>query len=150
MLGEAEATAGPALQAVADDIVPEGRAGEWTHALMDIGAGFCRPRTPRCDGCPLAGVCRFRALTGGVVGWSRVVAIETKAAPTLPFPRTTRWLRGRLLDLARATPDGAWSDVEAPLGDHDTAAIAAAATAMAAEGLLELHPTQPGRLRLPQ
>ncbi len=34
--------------------------GRWNQALMDLGREVCRPR-PRCDVCPLANVCRFRA-----------------------------------------------------------------------------------------
>ncbi|TMB73167.1 MAG: A/G-specific adenine glycosylase, partial [Chloroflexi bacterium] len=33
-------------------------AARWHHALMDIGALFCRARSPRCDECPLAPACR--------------------------------------------------------------------------------------------
>ena len=37
------------------------RPGAWTHALMDIGATFCRPARPRCDDCPARPWCRFAA-----------------------------------------------------------------------------------------
>ena len=47
------------VQAAADALVPIDRAADWTHALMDIGAAFCRPREPRCDICPLQATCRF-------------------------------------------------------------------------------------------
>jgi len=40
------------LQAVADASVPADRPGHWTHALMDVGATFCRPRAPHCEVCP--------------------------------------------------------------------------------------------------
>ena len=33
-----------AFQALADGVVPPGRAAAWTHALMDVGAAFCRKR----------------------------------------------------------------------------------------------------------
>jgi A/G-specific adenine glycosylase len=36
----------------------------WNQAVMDLGREVCRPR-PRCDVCPLAGVCAFR--TSGAV-----------------------------------------------------------------------------------
>jgi A/G-specific adenine glycosylase len=142
--GQAEAAAGPALQALADQVVPPGRAGEWTHALMDIGALFCRPRAPRCDGCPLTGACRFRA-TGAVVD-----AFGPRARPPERFEATMRWLRGRLLDAARATPDDGWFAAEGPIGMHAPAAVATAVTALAAEGLLERDPTDPRRVRLPR
>jgi A/G-specific adenine glycosylase len=39
--------------------------GDWNQAVMNLGREVCRP-TPRCDVCPLAEVCRFRA--GGRAG----------------------------------------------------------------------------------
>ena len=39
--------------------------GDWNQAVMNLGREVCRP-TPRCDACPLAGACAFRA--GGRVG----------------------------------------------------------------------------------
>lgn len=37
--------------------VPPGRAGDFTQAVMELGALVCLPRAPRCDGCPVAGRC---------------------------------------------------------------------------------------------
>jgi len=34
--------------------------GDWNQAVMNLGREVCRP-TPRCDACPLAGACAFRA-----------------------------------------------------------------------------------------
>ena len=49
------------LQPAADGFVPRDQAADWTHALMDIGAAFCRPRNPRCDACPLRASCAYRS-----------------------------------------------------------------------------------------
>ena len=57
--GDAVALSAPALQDVADDAVPPDRPGDWTHALMDVGAILCRPRAPRCDACPARPWCRL-------------------------------------------------------------------------------------------
>jgi A/G-specific adenine glycosylase len=32
-------------------------AGEWNQAVMDLGATMCRPRSPRCDRCPVRSWC---------------------------------------------------------------------------------------------
>ncbi|MGC1376788.1 MAG: A/G-specific adenine glycosylase [Anaerolineales bacterium] len=40
----------------------EGRAGDYNQALMDLGATICLPRNPLCLLCPLAELCRARAL----------------------------------------------------------------------------------------
>ena len=41
--------------------VPPRRAGDFNQAMMELGALVCTPRSPRCDGCPLAAGCRARA-----------------------------------------------------------------------------------------
>jgi len=46
------------LWALAEDMLPPGRAGDLNQALMDLGATVCTPRAPLCDQCPLAKDCR--------------------------------------------------------------------------------------------
>lgn len=38
--------------------LPNGRAGEFNEALMELGETVCRPRRPRCPRCPVAEGCR--------------------------------------------------------------------------------------------
>ncbi len=38
-------------------IYPEGRCGDFTQSLMELGSMVCIPKTPRCDECPLSSVC---------------------------------------------------------------------------------------------
>jgi len=56
----------PAIQkklwALAATNLPKGKAGRWNEAMMELGATVCLPRSPRCDKCPLARVCRAREL----------------------------------------------------------------------------------------
>jgi len=47
------------IKAAAKTVVDE-RPGDVNQALMDLGAGICRPRAPRCRECPLARSCRAR------------------------------------------------------------------------------------------
>jgi len=143
------------MQRLADNLVPAGRAGEWTHALMDIGASFCRSRAPRCGECPLAALCRFaRASAQGHPSLEAHTPVARSAREATsqrpPFRSTSRWLRGRLLDRARATPDEAWFSTHVAIEPHDTRAVAATARTLAGEGLLELHPSDPGLARLPR
>jgi A/G-specific adenine glycosylase len=42
--------------------LPEGRAGDYNQALMDLGATVCLPARPRCPLCPLTEMCRARQL----------------------------------------------------------------------------------------
>jgi len=48
--------------------IPASAAGDFTQAMMELGALVCRPRDPRCGDCPLAEDClaRRRGLTGSL------------------------------------------------------------------------------------
>jgi A/G-specific adenine glycosylase len=52
----------PALHALPASIAPAERPGDFAQAMMDLGAGVCRPRAPDCPLCPLAELCDARAL----------------------------------------------------------------------------------------
>ena len=140
--GDTETVTPAAMQRVADDVVPADRPGEWTHALMDVGATLCHPRRPDCAACPARPWCRY-AQTGARA--SRVmVAAQTAGGRArvgegpAPFRTTSRWLRGRILDRLRQAPNGEWVVLEGSIGEHDSGAVAVAASALAKDGLLEL------------
>jgi A/G-specific adenine glycosylase len=42
---------------LAQALVPAGRAYDFNQALMDFGATWCTPRSPRCMRCPMTAVC---------------------------------------------------------------------------------------------
>ncbi len=135
------------FQDVADAAVPPAQSGAWTHALMDVGATACRPRSPRCSDCPAQPWCRYAA-----DGARRVVPPTAQIrSPATPFRSTNRWLRGRILDRVRAIPDGSWATLDDAIGEHGPDRVRSAAVAMAADGLLELAGAedQPLRARLP-
>ena len=54
------------------------------------------------------------------------------------------------MDRARAAQADDWIRVDEAIGSHGADAAAAAARTLAAEGLLELHPSDSGLARLPQ
>jgi len=45
------------LWALAERLLPAGRAGVWNEGLMELGRRVCRPRSPDCGACPLAAFC---------------------------------------------------------------------------------------------
>ena len=51
-----------AIRAAAAALVPSGQAGDFTQAMMDLGATICRPRAPECVACPIGLDCRALAL----------------------------------------------------------------------------------------
>jgi A/G-specific adenine glycosylase len=138
VLGDPEAAAGPELQRLADSAVPVDRAADWTHAVMDVGALVCRPARPACDACPARPWCRYAATSAHV---SARAAPDRRPRAEPPFPTTSRWLRGRILDRLRAAPDAAWVELDGPVGIHDADAVTIAARSLASEGLIELDAT---------
>ena len=148
------------LQAVADALVPGESPGVWTHALMDIGATFCGPRAPRCEPCPARVACRYALERAGKGGAAQAEAgVPPPGAGAGPrtrlrerpeaFETTSRWLRGRLLDLLRDGSGSAWVRLPADLGAHGDGAIARALDGLARDGLAERHPEDPELARLP-
>ncbi len=143
--GGAEALAPAQLQALADAVVPADRAGAWTHALMDIGARLCRPRTPSCADCPAVAWCRYAA------GERPAAGRRAQARRTVPaFPSTTRWLRGQIIARTREAAAGAWVPFGEAIGAHGHVAVREAVAALATEGLLDVRETPDGpEARLP-
>jgi A/G-specific adenine glycosylase len=56
---------GPAarqLRDIAAELVAPAAPGDWTQALIELGATVCLPQTPKCLLCPLNDLCQARAL----------------------------------------------------------------------------------------
>ena len=148
--GALDAFTAAELQAVADASVPAANPGVWTHALMDVGATFCGPRVPRCEPCPARVACRYALERVGEAAQpagarSGPAARERPA----PFETTSRWLRGRLLDLLRDAPGSSWARLPEGLGPHDVTRLDQTLDDLAREGLAERHPSDRGLARLP-
>jgi len=88
------------VQRLADDLVPPGEGGRWSHALMDLGATVCGARAPRCDACPVAGACAWRARGGP----DPAASTSVRSRPQAAFAGSDRYHRGRLVDALRAGP----------------------------------------------
>lgn len=145
--GGADGLSAPSMQAVADAAVPRDRAGDWTHALMDVGQRVCRPRRPNCADCPAIAWCAYAA---GV----RPAAVVTDARtgtrrPEPAFESTNRWLRGRIVERARDAVG--WTRFDGAIGAHGPGAVRAAVLALARDGLLDVRETPTGlEARLPR
>jgi A/G-specific adenine glycosylase len=151
------------LQAVADALVAIQDPGGWTHASMELGATVCRATRPDCPACPVSRWCasagQATPATAGAREPRRPEAVPRRVrkatAQSTPggrsrdpvFEQTTRWLRGRIVAHLRAADDGAWVELPDRLGSHGPEHIAAAATALQRDGLLERGPG--GAVRLP-
>ncbi len=106
----------PLIRGHADALTPELRPGDFAQAMMDLGAGVCTTRNPRCLLCPLASHCAARE-TGDPARF------PVKAAKKLKPQRVGQafwierdgavWLVKRpptgMLGGMRALPDDGWN-----------------------------------------
>ena len=105
------------VEALVLAMLPAGRAGDFTQAMMDLGATICRPKSPHCGACPLRSGCaafasgtpeafpaskakRIRPLKHGTVWW-----IERDGHVWL----VRRPAKGMLGGMA-ALPGGEWTE----------------------------------------
>ncbi|MBF6603971.1 MAG: A/G-specific adenine glycosylase [Chloroflexi bacterium] len=135
-----------AVQDAADRLIGTSASGPavWVHAVMDLAATICVRRHPACDRCPVAAGCVSRGTMGDEpsrrpVGGADGSATRSSArSAAVPFRRTNRWLRGRLVARAREAAPGSWVVFDGPIGDHDSAAVIRALAGLAAEGFIEV------------
>ena len=150
--GDPSALPPAALQAAADALVDPGEPEAWTHALMDIGATICRPVQPSCAACPAQRWCLAAGTTVDAPAapaalWREPASLSPTRRPApIPFERTTRWLRGRIVDRLRDVAPEVALAVDGPLGSHSAEAVALALAGLAREGLVELDATGQARL----
>jgi A/G-specific adenine glycosylase len=95
--GLADAASPSAVRDLADveALLPDGESAPvFSAALMELGATVCTARTPKCGICPVT-VCAWRA-AGHPPG-------AGSARPTQRYAGTDRQVRGRLMDVLRAS-----------------------------------------------
>ncbi|MDE2481505.1 MAG: A/G-specific adenine glycosylase [bacterium] len=97
----------PELDAQARALAPGGAAHDWNSAMMDLGATICTARAPKCLVCPLRMWCRATPVEAAALELLRKQHAK-KPSPqnAIPFERTTRYARGRIVDRLRALPPG--------------------------------------------
>jgi A/G-specific adenine glycosylase len=94
-----------ALDTLALAAVPAGAAHDWNSALMDLGATLCTARAPKCLVCPLRADCAAAPVDPyALAERARAHAKRKPPQSALPFERTTRFLRGRIIDRLRDVP----------------------------------------------
>jgi A/G-specific adenine glycosylase len=95
------------VDAQARALLPSGRAHDWGSALMDLGATVCTARAPKCLVCPLRSDCKAAPLDGASLERLRAARTKSRAPQAaLPFERTTRYARGRIVERLRDLPPG--------------------------------------------
>jgi A/G-specific adenine glycosylase len=142
-LGRDDASATAVRDAAAGWLDPEDPAG-WNQAVMDVGRELCRPR-PKCDACPLAEVCRYRA---------RPAASPGRGRRQPAYEGSSRQLRGRVIAELRTAPARTIGSLSRSAGVSPER-MAQVVHALAGEGLVEAGPSAiagrpAGRVRLPR
>ncbi len=95
------------LDARARELVPRGRAHDWNSALMDLGSSVCTARAPKCLLCPLRSECASAPVDAALLERLRAAAGANRSPRNgIPFERTARYARGRILDRLRDLPPG--------------------------------------------
>lgn len=90
------------LREIAAALVDPAAPGDWTQALMELGATVCLPQTPKCLLCPLNELCQARLL-----GLERALPLKPvkKALPHFDVVAAVLRENGRLL-IAQRPPEG--------------------------------------------
>jgi A/G-specific adenine glycosylase len=91
-------------------LLPRGRAHDWNSAMMDLGATICTARMPKCAQCPVRAACAAAPHGEAEIARSshaRLAAKRQGPQARLPFPKTRRYVRGRILDRLRTLEPGA-------------------------------------------
>lgn len=130
------------VRAIAEAWVEASDPGAWNQALMDLGREVCRPR-PRCEVCPLAPTCRFRA-SGA--------APRPRRPRSGPFEGSNRQLRGAVVRVLRHRPALTLGVLARELG-RDGARVRAVVAELVRDGIVAAGPAalsgRPrGRVRL--
>lgn len=90
------------LWRLAEALLPEGRAGDYNQALMELGQRICRPVTPDCHICPVAEHCLARQRGTQL---ERPVRPQRKRTPHYDVAAGVIW-RGEQFLIAQRPLDG--------------------------------------------
>jgi A/G-specific adenine glycosylase len=124
------------LAADADRLLDRSDPRTWNQALMDLGRLACRVR-PKCDECPIASMCAFRAAGRRP---------RPSGRRQSPFEGSPRQVRGAIVHVLREVRSAS-ADALAERTGHPPSAIGSATRSLIADRLVER--TRSGRYRLP-
>ncbi len=140
------------LDAAARAALAPGRAHDWNSAMMDVGATICTARAPKCLICPLRDDCFAAPVDAAALAALARTTRRRSPQEAMPFERTTRYLRGRIVDRLRDVPPGVSlllddliAALAATIPPDRISEIPAVAQALERDGLIE---RRDGSLRL--
>ncbi len=132
------------LDALARDLMPPGLAHDWNSALMDLGATICTARAPKCLLCPLRADCAAAPVDAARLELLRKASMRRQPPQErIPFAKTTRYARGRIVDRLRELPPGErislidlHADVVAAIPERSLDEVREFVAALARDGLV--------------
>jgi A/G-specific adenine glycosylase len=77
------------MEKLARELIPDGAAGDFNQALMELGALVCMPRSPHCLTCPVMEQC-----SGRHEGKEEALPVKKKAKPPRPERRLAALIEG--------------------------------------------------------
>ncbi len=112
------------MQQLAASSVPSGEGYIWNQSLIELGALVCKARLADCDACPLTPWCVARPVINDVLAEQQSTRVQRRkqgnaATPPERFETTSRYFRGRIVDLLRDAPHGLTAAQLANLIDSD-------------------------------
>ncbi|CAG7649794.1 A/G-specific adenine glycosylase [Paenibacillus allorhizosphaerae] len=78
-----------AMEKLAQELIPEGAAGDFNQGLMELGALVCTPKSPSCLTCPVMAHCMGRD-----AGMEESLPVKKKAKPPRPERRFVALVEG--------------------------------------------------------
>ncbi len=103
----------PEIRARAETLVPQRRAGDFTQAMMDLGATICTPKKPACGICPWMDACIARARGDAETFPRKAPKVEGKMRYGASF----------VVDARRRPCAGPHAAGEGPARRHDRGAV---------------------------
>jgi A/G-specific adenine glycosylase len=91
-----------ALDAAAQ-LLPHGKGWAWNQALIEFGALQCTARLPSCVVCPLQASCAAYPTIQSALAAKRT---QQRRKAVEPFASTSRYFRGRIVEVLRTLPEG--------------------------------------------
>jgi A/G-specific adenine glycosylase len=88
--------------ALAEELLPRTRCGDFNQAMMELGSEICLSRNPQCDRCPLAEICEARRHNEQNV---LPIRAARKKIPTYTIAVAVVYRDGRIL-IDKRKPDG--------------------------------------------
>jgi A/G-specific adenine glycosylase len=132
------------LDARAGELVAAIGGHDGNSALMDLGATLCTARAPKCLLCPLVAACAAAPIDGANLAHLATTHAKPRSPQeALPFEKTTRFVRGRIVDRLRALEPGTplieeklYADLQ-PIVQRDRPTFFAVVDRLVRDGIVE-------------